>query len=115
MGIMADSIDDIDNHGNYLDNSLYGKIESKLAVLMKNEGKTNLEGVKIPWLYNLIAFRDSQLNSSITGKTIGDTSNTLISNSSTTDRAKVLYCEPYTLHINAYSYCWRTLFDKNDT
>lgn len=60
IGIVADSLDDRidpeDDTSDYKANSLFGKIENKLAELKGN--KATLAGVKIPWLYNMVIFND---------------------------------------------------------
>ena len=62
LGIMANSIDDVDQYQNYKEDSLYGKIESKIQDLIAEEDKKRasnkgtLIGVKIPWLYNTYVF-----------------------------------------------------------
>lgn len=110
MGIMADSIDNVDEHGNYLENSLFGKIEDKIAVLKGNAA--TIEGVKIPWLYNLMAFRDSTYTTGLSGITISSNKNE-VNNTSLSRKVKCIYCEPKVLTTNAYQYCWKTLSNAN--
>lgn len=62
LGIMANSIDEVDQSGNYREDSLYGKIKDKVQALILEADKTRttnkgtLLGVKIPWLYNVYVF-----------------------------------------------------------
>ena len=108
MGIVADSIDDVDNHGNYLDTSLYGKIENKLAALMRKEGATTLEGLKIPWLYNIIVSRCSGSGSGIDwASTFSDHIGRVGQNAGGTERMdSAIYCnfDSFSTTDNTYLY-----------
>lgn len=117
IGIVADSLCDKDTHGDYLSNSLYGKIEDKLAQLMADERKTNLAGVKVPWLYNTVVLNErynsapySRLHPTFTNYTpydSGKRSQLSADSSDNGTRAKVVKISPYNFSSGKYIYSYR--------